>query len=227
MMEKSAHYIYNLIEQGEHQHLDFKFEISDSRKIARSLVAFSNSNGGTLLIGVKDNGTIAGIRSEEEKYMVEAAAGIYCKPKIVLKTKEWIIEGKSVLEVIIPYGKGEIYYANDPSGKWLAYQRVGDQNLLVNSTLLKVWKARRSRKAVKIRYSANEELLMLLLRNNKQTTLDYFRKTAGISRFKAEAILINFILLEIIDMVFTDDGVYYKLADHSSDQPTDHPFNHL
>ena len=35
-------YIERLIKEGEHQLLDFKFEISDSRKIAKTLVAFSN-----------------------------------------------------------------------------------------------------------------------------------------------------------------------------------------
>jgi predicted HTH transcriptional regulator len=54
-------YIKNLIKQGEHQQLDFKFEITDSKKIARSLVAFANTDGGKLLIGVKDNGAIAGV----------------------------------------------------------------------------------------------------------------------------------------------------------------------
>ena len=75
-------YIKKLISEGEHQQLDFKFEISDSRKIAKTLVAFANTDGGTLLIGVKDNGNIAGIRSDEEYYMVEAAATMYCKPSI-------------------------------------------------------------------------------------------------------------------------------------------------
>jgi len=51
-----SHYIKNLIEEGEHQQLDFKYEISDSKKIARSLVAFANTDGGRLLVGVKDNG---------------------------------------------------------------------------------------------------------------------------------------------------------------------------
>ena len=70
----SKDYIYKLIEEGEHQQQDFKFEISDARKIAKSLSAFSNTDGGRLLIGVKDNGKIAGVRSEEEIYMIEAAA---------------------------------------------------------------------------------------------------------------------------------------------------------
>ena len=30
-------YIYSLIAEGEHQKQDFKFEISDARKIARTL----------------------------------------------------------------------------------------------------------------------------------------------------------------------------------------------
>lgn len=39
-------YICKLIAEGEHQQQDFKFEISDARKIARSISAFSNTEGG-------------------------------------------------------------------------------------------------------------------------------------------------------------------------------------
>ena len=49
-------YILSLIAQGEHDHQDFKFQINDARKIARSLSAFANNDGGHLLVGVKDNG---------------------------------------------------------------------------------------------------------------------------------------------------------------------------
>ena len=63
-------YIHTLIAEGEHQQQDFKFEISDARKIAKTLSAFANTDGGRLLIGVKDNGKIAGVRSEEEKYII-------------------------------------------------------------------------------------------------------------------------------------------------------------
>lgn len=48
------------ISEGESQILDFKFALNDSRKIARSMSAFSNTDGGSLLLGVKDNGVIAG-----------------------------------------------------------------------------------------------------------------------------------------------------------------------
>jgi len=48
-------YLRKLIAEGENQHLDFKYCVSDSRKIARTLSAFANSDGGRLLIGVRDN----------------------------------------------------------------------------------------------------------------------------------------------------------------------------
>ena len=77
------HHITKLIAEGEHQQLDFKFEIADAHKIARTLVAFANTDGGRLLIGVKDNGALAGVRSEEEYYMVEAAAKLYCNQPLI------------------------------------------------------------------------------------------------------------------------------------------------
>ena len=39
-----AQYIHALIAEGEHQQQDFKFEISDARKIAKTLSAFSNTD---------------------------------------------------------------------------------------------------------------------------------------------------------------------------------------
>lgn len=81
---KKKHPIEELIAQGECQQLDFKFEVSDSKKIARTLSAFANTDGGRLLIGVKDNGSISGIRSEEEYYMIEAASEMYCRPPSAL-----------------------------------------------------------------------------------------------------------------------------------------------
>ncbi|MDE7145999.1 MAG: putative DNA binding domain-containing protein, partial [Duncaniella sp.] len=78
---KGKYYIAKLIEEGEHEHQDFKFAISDARKIARSLSAFANNDGGRLLVGVKDNGVIAGVRNEEDIYVIENAAQMYCEPE--------------------------------------------------------------------------------------------------------------------------------------------------
>ena len=58
--------IRKLILQGEGTTLDFKKTITNNEKIAKSLVAFANNKGGQLLIGVADDGSIKGVKSEDE-----------------------------------------------------------------------------------------------------------------------------------------------------------------
>lgn len=206
-------YIKNLIEEGEHQQLDFKFEISDSKKIARSIVAFANTKGGKLLVGVKDNGVIAGVRSEEEYYMVEAAASMYCKPEVPFTSKEWTIDGKIVLEISITRSDAKPHLAPDKEGNWKAFVRVKDQNLLVGKTLLKLWQAQKKNEPVSIRYREQEAILLHYLEENQFITLSAYSRQAGIPRFLAEKILINFILLDIIYMDITEQQTYYRLVD--------------
>lgn len=132
-------YIHALIAEGEHQQQDFKFEISDARKIAKTLSAFANTDGGRLLIGVKDNGRIAGVRSEEEKYMIEAAAQLYCTPKVQYTIRTYIVEGRQVLLASIDESSQKPIYAKDESGKPLAYLRIQDENILATPVHLRVW----------------------------------------------------------------------------------------
>ena len=208
--------IKDLIAEGEHQQLDFKFEISDSKKIARSLVAFANTDGGRLLVGVKDNGTIAGVRSEEEYYMVEAAAGMYCKPEVSFTTREWHVDGKLVLEVFVDKSVDKPHKAPDKDGKWKIFVRVDDQNLLGNKVLTMFWKHRKEGKGVEIRYREQEEILMHLLKENGFITLSGFSRKANIPRFIAEKILLNFLLLDIIYMDITEKQTYYRLVDNKA-----------
>lgn len=208
-----SHYLKNLIQQGEHQQLDFKFEIADSRKIAKTLVAFANTDGGTLLVGVKDNGAIAGVRSDEEVHMVEAASQMYCKPEVKFTIREWNIEGKNVLEVKVEKDTLKPYYAKSKTDKWLAYIRVKDQNLLANKILLRVWNKLKKSTGVKIKYTEAEKFLLNYLKDNNHITLSAFSKKAKISRYRAETILVNFIVLKIIDIIFTEKLTYYKLRD--------------
>lgn len=211
-------YIESLIKEGEHQRLDFKFEITDSKKIARTLVAFSNTDGGKLLIGVKDNGVIAGIKSIEEYHMIEAAAQMYCKPEISFEAKEWNIVGKKVLEVSIPKVEPIPYLALNDDGKWMAYLRVADQNLLANTVMLNVWKKKRLNEAVKIKYTEAQKILLSYLSENEIISLNKFTKIALIPRFKAEQILVDLIVLNIIKIQFTEKTVYYQLTEEAENE---------
>jgi predicted HTH transcriptional regulator len=204
-------HIHKLIAEGEHQKLDFKFEISDARRIARSLVAFANTDGGRLLIGVKDNGAIAGVRSDEEYFMLEGAAKMYCKPPVEFESKEWSINGKTVLEIIVPKSQTRPHYAAHKDGKWMVYIRVGDQNLLANRVLLKVWEREGRTKGVFVQFTEKEKFLLAYLEKNPTITLSKFSRLARIPRKKAEEILVKFALLKTIDIIFTEKQTFYSL----------------
>jgi len=210
VIKKKSH-IGKLIEQGEHQYLDFKFEISDSRKIARSISAFANTDGGILLIGVKDNGKIAGVRSEEEVYMAEAAAQMFCKPPMTLKINQYLEEKKTVLEIIVPKLTGEICYAQDYNGKWLAYVRVEDKNFQASQVHLRVWKRKLKAYPTHITYTEKEKKLLDYLTTNPFITLREFCGLAGIKKNSAETILVNLMMLDIIEIFYTEQAVLYRL----------------
>jgi predicted HTH transcriptional regulator len=209
-----VHYIKRLIAGGEGQTLDFKFEISDYSKIARTLAAFANTDGGKLLIGVKDNGAIAGVRSEEEYFMIEGAASMYCRPPVDFRSTEWDVDGKKVLEIDVDKGMtSDPHYAPDKEGKWKVYIRQKDQNLLADKLLLKVWKRQSGKKGTFIRFRENEKLLLEYLEEHGRITRSKFRKVAKISNHRAEIILVNFIMLDILGMEITEKVTYFYLKD--------------
>ena len=205
-----ATYIKRLISEGEHQQLDFKFEISDSKKIAKTFSAFANTYGGRLLVGVKDNGAIAGVRSEEEYYMIEAAANMYCRPTIQFTVKKWLVETKNLLEISIQ-PSSEICYAKDNDGYWMAYTRVNDQNIKVNKIWLEVRKRKAKPKGTFIEYSNNEKALLTYLSENLNITLSKFIRLVNITKRDAEKIFINLASLDIIEIGFSEKGAFYSL----------------
>ena len=204
-------YIKNLIEQGENQQLDFKFEISDAKKIARTFSAFANTDGGKLLVGVKDNGVISGIRTDEEDYMIESAAHLFCKPAIKYQTRKWNIEGKWVLEVTIPQAIKKPMYAKAENGKWMAYIRVKDQNILANVVMLNVWKSVNRVRGVYIRYGVKEKRLLKILKDNECLTSKEMVELSGVKKYIIERILVKMIVIGVVEITFSGHDAQYKL----------------
>ena len=204
-------HIHTLIAEGEHQQQDFKFEISDARKIAKTLSAFANTDGGRLLIGVKDNGRIAGVRSEEEKYMIEAAAQLYCIPEIDYTLQTYIVEGKQVLVATIEENPHKPVYAKVENGKPLAYLRIKDENILATPIHLRVWQQSGSPRGELIRYTEREQLLLDLLEQGTLLSLNRYCRQTGISRRAAEHLLAKFVRYDIVEPVFENHKFYFRM----------------
>lgn len=206
-------YIQKLISEGEHIHQDFKFAISDARKIAKSLSAFANTEGGRLLVGVKDNGKIAGVRSEEEIYMVEAATTLYCRPEIELETHIYHIEGKDVLEVQINESTQKPIYALDENNHPWAYVRIKDENILGNPIHLNIWKHDREEKKVIITYTQREQQVLTILKQQGALTLGQCSKLTRMNRKQISRLLADFIRFGLVEQYFEEHTFYFRLKD--------------
>lgn len=200
----STDFIKKLISEGEHVNQDFKFEISDARKIARSLSAFANTSGGRLLIGVKDNGRIAGVKSEEEAYMIDAAARVYCDPVPDVEFATYTAEGKTVLVATVEPAVRKPVFAIDSDGRKIAFVRIADENVVASPVHLSIWRQEQSSKGTIVRLDGAEELLIGLLRHNEMIDIRSFTRLAGIKRFEAIRIIAKFVRFGVLEEVFAE-----------------------
>jgi predicted HTH transcriptional regulator len=208
----ALHPVLQLVAKGESETLDFKKTISSASKIAKTLVAFANHKGGRLLVGVNDNGSIAGVKSEDEKYMLDLAASFFCKPEIKLELIEWELGDKTIIEAIVPEGNDKPYYAKDEQGKWWVHIRVKDQSLLASKVVVDVLKRSTAKTNTLIKYTKHEQSLLQYLDKNHRITLKQLCKLLNISRWRAQKMLINLVSAGVIRNHTTEKEEFFTLS---------------
>lgn len=190
---------------------DFKFCINDSRKIAKTISAFANTDGGRLLIGVKDNGKIAGVSSDEEYYMIQSAAEIFTKPAVKFESNTINYYGSTVLEIFIPKSDNKPHFAKNEENKWVAYVRKKDENFPANKILLKVWKNKQMKKGLYVEYTEIEKRLLDYIDAKGSITVNKFARLVKIPRWKAENILVKLVCWDVIDLVIEEKAYWFVL----------------
>ncbi len=75
--------LLELIKNGENSGVEFKGDTIDNRALAKELVAFANLQGGKVLLGVADDGTIDGIMRERLEEWVMTACRTKIRPEII------------------------------------------------------------------------------------------------------------------------------------------------
>lgn len=109
--------IKSFIEKGETSTIQFKLNVTNEQSIAREMVAFSNTKGGTILIGVDDKTwTIIGLSDDDIRRLTNLlvnASNEHVKPPVFIETDTAIIDGKKVLVVHIPEGYDKPYKDKD------------------------------------------------------------------------------------------------------------------
>ena len=128
--------IEKIIQQGESQTIEFKEEEIKPSKLAETIVAMANAEGGKILIGVNDkNRETVGVKNREKviDLIYNACSKDCCDPPINIETPQFInTKGdKTVAAVSVPKSWHELHSTR---GRFL--QRVGTQNRPMRSGLI-------------------------------------------------------------------------------------------
>ncbi|PZR25331.1 MAG: ArsR family transcriptional regulator [Citrobacter freundii] len=109
----SSKEIKTMIAQGEGSNLEFKQSLpAKASDLSHELCAFANSAGGTVLIGVTDQGNVAGIQltNSDRSWLQQILDNL--EPPLKIEQEEVIIEGKVVLCLKVPAGSNKPYLTN-------------------------------------------------------------------------------------------------------------------
>ena len=201
-------YLLNFIREGEHQQQDFKYRVADACKLAKSVSAFANTDGGRLLIGVRDDGHLSGVRSEEEIFMMHQAAYRYCKPEPSITFDTWHADGRTIVIATIPPSAKRPVYARDEEGRMRAYVRIADENIVASPVLLTLWRESQKPRGTVITY--DEKMRQLLSIMSGSQTLNQIVRLSRLPRRAVIAILAR--LIRFGTIVWEYKGQQFRFA---------------
>ena len=176
---KTKTIISRLVAEGEHQRQDFKYKITDACKLAKSVSAFANTDGGRLLIGVRDDGHLCGVRSEEEIYMMTTAAKDYCLPAVVIHFDTYITDGKTIVVANVPRAAKRPVRSICDDGRWRAYIRVADENIVASPVHLRMWEEESSLNGHLVSIGETERKVMAAMEQGLGWPLKQIVKKSG------------------------------------------------
>jgi len=204
------HYLLSLISEGEHQQQDFKYKVSDARKLARSVSAFANTDGGRLLIGVRDDGHLSGVRSEEEIYMMHQAAYKYCRPEASIKFDTYHAEGRTIVVVTVPPSVRKPVCAIDEEGRQRAYIRIADENIVASPVHLAVWREQQADRGTVMTYTDDVKKLMTVIQEKQP--LNQIVRRSGLARRQVIALLARLIRFGVSRWQYQDGQFVFSLT---------------
>ena len=118
--------LLQIIANGENSGVEFKQDDIRPEQLAKEIVALANLQGGKILLGIADDGTIRGIsRPDIETWVMDTVFGRYVHPLILPYYEEILMEdGKRIAVVSFPQGISKPYVVrhNDRED---VYIRVG------------------------------------------------------------------------------------------------------
>ena len=203
-------YLLSLIGEGEHQQQDFKYRVSDALKLAKSVSAFANTDGGRLLIGVRDDGNMSGVRDEEEIYMMHQAAYRYCRPEASIKFDTYHVDGRTIVIATVPPSDHRPICVVSDDGKPRAYIRIADENIVASPVHMALWRESQNTQGTMLTYTDSVRKILDVLQD-KEIPLNLIVKRSRIPRPKVIKLLARLIRFQVVHWEYRNQQFLFSI----------------
>ena len=211
--------LMDLIEEGENIHCEFKRKFSGSEKIAREMIAFANTKGGFLIIGVDDNKDIVGVESEKsEADFIAEAAKSYCEPPVKYNIGYVEVNNKEVVVVEIPESDVKPHRLQDyldrfDINKAVVTIRVNDKSVQASKEMVRIMRSQANDLRLK-KYSIgpNERNVFEYLDKNEKISVKELSSLINVSERRASRTLVKLVRANLLMIHTKENGEEYFTA---------------
>lgn len=203
-----------IVKGGESEFVEFKKKVAHPIKIVKEVVAFANKEGGLLLIGVSDDGSLDGVKEPDgELFLLEEEIRKRCKPmvdytvsRVNLSMKKQIL----VLDIEESHRKPVFLIYNLKARRGKAYIRMDDKSIQMSVAVRKILKERYRNSVQGFNYGENERTIIKLISEKRKATLRELVKLSSINNEEVLNILVTLTVSNILGVIpHETDDVYF------------------
>lgn len=188
---------------GRNETVEFLTTIDEIVELAKIAVAFSNNNGGSILIGVNSKGKLIGVLPEPEKRLVEEMLD-FVEGDIFLESIIHTVKHYFILEIRI--SKSTLPIKLKSKNKLLYYYRIGEETVEANKIVTSFLNLKRAEK--QIYFTSDHEKLLSYMESN--VNLSSLYKTVDLKSKTIDKLLIELIYLGKVKISIVDKSFYYS-----------------
>ena len=183
-----------LLACGEGATVEFKAFPPRPTRFAKSFVAFANTGGGVIVIGVHDDLEIAGVDDPDAAAgYVSEVAGFHCEPPVEVGGRDVVLDGKKILVVEVLESDHKPHKVLGVRADKSILVRVGATNRIASKAVVRSLMGGTARRVAPGKLEPNAARLLEYLRSNERITTAGFQRLVNISRRRASRILVDFV----------------------------------
>ena len=209
--------VKELILAGETTTIEFKRKAKSPIKIAKEISAFANTKGGFLIVGVDDDGTIYGVRSEKSEIdIIETACQFNIDPPIEPEIEVIDLYGQDIVIASITESSTKphrlLTESEDDKNDRRVYIRLGEKSVIASKEMTRLMKQQTLDKPVRLIIGDKEKRLFAYLEKHERATVKDFAKLVNISRRRAERLMIRLVRAGALQINNETNHDYFTLV---------------